>query len=142
ANALNNLLRLTKDKMISKNNIYFVFLGSGPNKEEYIQKYSSKNVSFFDSINRKYLPFVLNKCDVLLNTWLCRPIYHYGISPNKWIDYMFASRPVILALSAESKIFREGNFGWKIPAEDYERLKEIVLEVAGKDHRTLEEKGI
>lgn len=129
ANALDDLMELTNDKQIQEANIYFVFIGSGPLKDTYLKKYKNTTyTSFFPSVKKKFLPSILANCDILINTWQNKPIYNYGVSPNKWIDYMFSARPVLLSLSAESKIFNEANFGWQIPGQNINQLRNSLIE--------------
>lgn len=129
ANALDELMKISQSKDIIDNKIHFVFIGDGPLKHLCSKEYSNNAITFYHSIEKKYIPEVLGQCDVLINTWLNKPIYDYGISPNKWIEYMYAERPIILALNSDSKIFSEANCGWKVPSQDSEALLNVILKV-------------
>lgn len=127
SNALEELMQITQDKTIQKNNIHFVFIGDGPLKEFYQKTYQGNSCAFFPVVEKKFVPAILKHCDILVNTWLDKPIYRFGISPNKWIEYMYAERPILLALSSNSKIFDEANCGWQIPAQSLDSLKEAII---------------
>ncbi len=138
ANGLDNILEVAIDNEIINSNIDFVFIGNGPKKEYYKKKFNTDNIHFFNSIEKKYVPLVLSECHILVNFWLDRNIYKYGVSPNKWIDYMYSARPVLLSLNANSKIFDEGGFGWQIPAQNKEKIKNEIVRIASLSNSTLD----
>jgi len=142
ANALDELMNLTEDKEVLKNNIHFVFIGEGPLKMKYQEEFRNDSCTFFPAVEKTFVPEILKHCDILVNTWLDIPIYRFGISPNKWIEYMYAGRPILLALNAYSKIFNEANCGWQIPAQDYEELKRAILRIKQEEAEKLNKLGM
>jgi len=142
ANALEEVMQLTQDEDIITKSISFVFIGDGPKRKQLEERYASVNVLFLGPVKKAFLPLLLENCDLLINTWLCRPIYRFGISPNKWIDYMYAARPILLALNHTSRIFTDSNCGWQVKAQDYELLKGELIRVAGLTAEALNEKGL
>jgi hypothetical protein len=142
ANALEELMATTIDSEISQNNIHFVFIGDGPLKKKYQEKYRNGSCTFFSRVEKKFVPQILKHCDLLINTWLAKSIYRFGVSPNKWIEYMYAGRPILLALNATSKIFNEAQCGWQIPAQNYEKLKEAILHAKLEKSESLDELGL
>lgn len=142
ANALDGLMKLTEDKEVSKNNVHFVFLGEGPLKMKYQEDFRNDSSTFFPAVEKTFVPEILKHCDILVNTWLDIPIYRFGISPNKWIEYMYAGRPILLALNAYSKIFNKANCGWQIPAQDYEELKLAILRAKHEEPEKLNQLGM
>ena len=55
-----------------------------------------------------------------------RPLYAFGISPNKLVDYMAAACPVILAADAANDIVRESNGGLTVPPDDPAALADAI----------------
>ena len=112
ANALDVIFKAAKELKKSHSQIKFVFIGDGPLKPFYKEEYSNlANIQFKDSISKKELPYVLKQADVLINTWLDKPIYKFGISPNKWMDYMYAAKPILVAFSGYKCIIEEAKCG-------------------------------
>lgn len=141
ANALEDLFAIVNDPEIVEAGIQFVFWGSGSKRAEYETKYGSDRVRFFDAVPKVELPGMLQQCDLLFNAWLDRSIYSFGISPNKWIDYMYSGRPILLALNAKSNIFENADWGWQIPAENSFELKEELLKIRNLPDEELTKKG-
>lgn len=141
ANALDELAKISNEKDIQTNDIYFVFIGSGPLLHYLKSVCSEQNTYFTGHVPKEQLPFYLQQCDILINTWLNRPIYRFGVSPNKWIDYMFSARPVLLALNANSQIFSEAGCGWQIPAQDTVKLKEYIIQAKNTPTSDLNDLG-
>ena len=68
------------------------------------------------------------KVDLVINTWLDIPIYRFGINPNKWIDYMYAAKPILVAFSGYKSIIEEVGCGIVVPAENTKALINGVIQ--------------
>lgn len=139
--ALSEVLDLSLDRNIIDNKIYFVFIGSGPMLEGYKTKYFAGNVLFLNPIEKKYLPLLLKQCDLLINTWYFKKIYQNGISPNKWIEYMYSGRPILLSFGYNSRIFNEADCGWQLFACNNIILKAEILKIRNFSKEILNVKG-
>jgi len=69
---------------------------------------------------------VLSQADVLLHSFKMKPVFEYGISPNKFIDYMYAEKPVICMFSGFQSILNESGCGIFIDSEDSDALVEKI----------------
>ncbi|MEO9023069.1 MAG: glycosyltransferase family 4 protein [Ginsengibacter sp.] len=128
SNALDGIFNAARTLSNIHPNIKFVFVGDGPLKSIFQEKYNDlTNVTFIPPVPKASLPRVLEKTDVLINTWLNRPIYRFGVSPNKWIDYMYASKPILVAYSGYKCIIEEAECGMFVPAEDTNALIEGIV---------------
>lgn len=109
--------------------IFFVILGDGPSKKYLQVKYSFlTNVKWFPRVDRKSVNSFLKSCDLLINPWKKKDIYRYGISPNKWLDYMYSGKPVIVSYSGYKNIINEAECGDFIEAENPSLLSEKIYE--------------
>lgn len=127
ANALNVLLYAAEK--LKNTNAYFGLVGQGQEKENLkvlAQKMKLDNVLFLDSIPKKMVPAFLNKMDVLYIGWQNKPIYRFGISPNKLMDYMMASKPILHSVTAGNDLVQEANCGISVPAEDVDSVADAV----------------
>ena len=121
---------------------YFVLVGQGQEKENLkalVQKLKLDNVLFLDSIPKKMVPAFLNKMDVLYIGWQNKSIYRFGISPNKLMDYMMASKPILHSVTAGNDLVQEANCGISVPAEDVDAVadaikKFMVMSKNGKEY--------
>ncbi len=100
ANALDSVFKAASALQKTHPAIKFIFIGDGPLKNQFQETYKNlDNIIFFPTVSKLQLQQCFKNIDILINTWLDIPIYRFGISPNKWIDYMYASKPVLVAYS-------------------------------------------
>ena len=66
------------------------------------------------------------------------PLYRYGISPNKLMDYMLAGKPVIHAVEAGNDPVAEAQCGISCEPENPQAIAESVIELITR--RTAEER--
>ena len=124
--------------------ISFLLLGNGPIKKTLIikvKKHGLKNVLFLEPVKKEKVQFFLQKCDLLLHPVGVAKIYKYGLSPNKWIDYMYSSRPILVSYDGYKSIINEANCGRFIRANDPNLLAQTILEFSKKPKRELVEIG-
>lgn len=130
ANALNSFIesaKLTKGKSVG-----FVLLGKGPEKnnlENLISKEKINNVLLLDSIEKNEIPSFLNFCDILYIGLKRQPLFRFGISPNKLIDYMMASKPIIQAIEAGNNMVKEIGCGVSIEPENPQAIIDAILKI-------------
>jgi glycosyltransferase involved in cell wall biosynthesis len=117
-------------------------LGNGPLFEEFQKRYEScRNIIFLGRFSHNELQPILQNIDIALNTWKDIPLYRYGISPNKWIDYMAAAKPILLSYSGFLTGFVESGIGWVVPAEDTQAFTEKIVELSNRPKFELIEAG-
>ena len=130
ANALDNFL-IAASKMKGKD-IAFVLVGSGPEKQNLInlkEKLDSGNVFFVDSVPKTQIPDLLSYFDFLYIGLQKQSLFRFGISPNKLIDYMMSSKPVIQAIDAGNDMVKEAECGISIPPEEPDKLVKACEEL-------------
>ena len=75
------------------------------------------------------IPALLDSLDALFIGLKRTPIFRFGISPNKLIDYMMAGKPVIQAIEAGNDLVAENGCGFSIPPEDPRAIADAVLQL-------------
>lgn len=119
ANALDTLLDAAK--LMQQEKIVFVLVGGGPEKallQQRAQKEGLHNVLFVDPVLKEQIPALLQWFDVAYIGWHRQPIYRFGISPNKLMDYMMAARPVLHAVEAGNDPVAEAGCGLTVQPEN------------------------
>lgn len=103
--------------------IGFVLIGHGSEKER-LQRDAERcdNILFLDAVSKKAIPYLLSQMDALYLGWKRSPLYRFGISPNKLIDYMMAGKPIIHAVDAGNDDVAEAGCGISIEPENTEAL--------------------
>ena len=75
------------------------------------------------------MPSLLASMDVLLISLRRTPLFRFGISPNKLMDYMMAGRPIIQAIDAGNDMVSESGCGLTVPPEDPKAIANAVLQL-------------
>lgn len=114
----------------SYENIRIIIVGSGQEKsklKDIINEEKLSNVIMFDTINMDLVPLVLNKSDILFCGLLEREAFKYGISKNKFYDYMAAKKPIIFASNVRGSLINKAGAGLTIKPDDPIKLSESIL---------------
>jgi glycosyltransferase involved in cell wall biosynthesis len=113
--------------------IHFLFIGDGDKLNEFKQLTSKlSNVSFVPRVKKQQVQSVLAHCDVLYDSVKNIGLYQFGLSRNKWIDYMYAAKPIIASYSGYPSMVNEAECGVFVPSENIEELKTAILNYASK----------
>lgn len=142
ANALNILLYAAEK--LKDTQAYFVLVGQGQEKENLMalaQRLWLDNVLFLPSIPKKMVPAFLAQMDALYIGWQNKPIYRFGISPNKLMDYMMAGKPILHSVTAGNDLVQEAHCGISVPAEDIDAVAEAVKKLMLMDESELSALG-
>lgn len=129
-------------EFLQTENIEFLIYGDGPLKEELIQKYGHlKNLHFMGVVSRNEIIKIMEKSSLMVNMWADKEVYNYGVSPNKWIDYMLAAKPVLVSYSGYRSIINEANCGWFIEANNPRLMADKIREISKMDPEYLKKIG-
>lgn len=125
--------------------VYFILIGDGVLKSILTQKVNDlklNNILFLGYYPKKNIPFILKRCHILLNPWLSNVnTYKYGLSPNKWIDYMYSGRPIIVSVDGFHNIINEAHCGVFIKAGDIDAMIDAINEYRSLDKDELDRIG-
>lgn len=131
SNALDYLLDAMK--LVQNDKIVCVLVGKGQEKQRLVERSEKEgidNVMFLDAIPKKEIPVLLKSMDALYIGWEKNPLYRFGISPNKLIDYMMSGKPIVHSVNAANDWVKENNCGISIEAEDANSIACAVDEVS------------
>lgn len=118
------------EKIKSEKEIYFVILGDGPLKKIFVDKYKHlNNLIFIPKVGKQQVQSVLKHFDVLYDSVLNSKLYNYGLSRNKWIDYMYAEKPIIASYEGFRSMLNEAHSGFFIEPENTQKLIETILQI-------------
>jgi glycosyltransferase involved in cell wall biosynthesis len=119
SNALQNLIDVAK--IMRHDNVMFVLVGDGPEKKDLRERSRDEkleNIVFLDAVPKSQIPGLLRSFDIAYIGWRRQPLYRFGISPNKLIDYMMAGRPILHAVVAGNDLVSEVSCGLTVPSEN------------------------
>lgn len=130
--------------LLRDSSIAFVLVGQGPDKDllkRKAQEAGLKSVTFLPIVPKAAMPALLQEFDAAYIGWLRHPIYRFGISPNKLMDYMMAGKPIIHAVDAANDVVAEAGCGLCIPPEDPAALADAIARLVAMTPSDREEMG-
>lgn len=142
ANALEYLVRAAE--LVREEQVAFLLVGKGPERESLIEMAKEKNLEniyFLPVINKKAIPDFLSEMDALYIGWRRSPLYQYGVSPNKLLDYLMSSRPIIHGIEAGNDLVAEAMAGISIKPEDPKEIAEAVKKMKSYSFEVLNSMG-
>jgi len=119
SNALGNLLEVAK--IMRNEKVVFVLVGDGSEKLSLQQRCSAENIDnvvFVDSVPKSQIPRLIGSFDIAYIGWRRHSLYRFGVSPNKLMDYMMASRPIVHAVIAGNDLVSETKCGKTVFSEN------------------------
>jgi hypothetical protein len=130
-----NALRTVLDaaQLLRGSSVALVLIGQGSKKAELQQRAEQEkieNVFFLPPILRECIPAALAAMDIGYVGLKDCPLFHYGISPNKLMDYMMAAKPIILAVDAENNVVTKSNCGIACHGEDAPGVRDAILHLS------------
>jgi glycosyltransferase involved in cell wall biosynthesis len=131
ANELATLLKAAA--LLLNDPVQLVLVGQGPEKEGLIQwaeKNGLTNVTFLPPVSKRAVPPLLERMDALFIGLQRQPLFRFGVSPNKLMDYMMAAKPVIHAIEAANDLVAESGCGISVAPENPERIAAAIRRVA------------
>lgn len=112
--------------------IAFVIVGLGPKRKELqmaVAERKLENVFFLLPAPKASMPRLLDAMDCLYIGLKRQPLFHFGVSPNKLLDYMMAAKPVLHAIDCSNNLVLESGGGISVPPEDPDALAEAVADL-------------
>jgi glycosyltransferase involved in cell wall biosynthesis len=107
--------------------IAFVIIGEGNKKGELINQCADlPNVIFAPSIPKNKVNHFLSFSSVCFDSFSSE-LAKYGLSRNKWIDYMYAGKPIICSYSGFQSMINEANSGSFVPYADADALSDEIM---------------
>jgi glycosyltransferase involved in cell wall biosynthesis len=145
ANSLETVIRAAS--LLRGRPVTFVLVGQGPDRERLIEEANAAgldNVEFLPTVPRAAVPQLLAHFDAGYLGWRRQPLYRFGISPNKLIDYMMAGLPVVHSVDAANDPVAQAGCGYSIAPEDPESLARAVnglMESSKEERIAMGERG-
>jgi len=129
ANALDSFVEA--GEKLKGEKIKLLLIGPGPERERLKAKAAPlENVEMLEPIGRAQIPELLHQMDALYIGLQRQPLFRFGVSPNKLMDYMMAGKPVIFAIEAGNDMVADAQCGISIPPEDSTAIAQAAQKLA------------
>lgn len=113
--------------------IGFVLVGDGIKRQIYqdqVVELGLDNILFLPRTNRRNCMALFSLMDGLYIGWESQPLYRFGISPNRMLDYMQSRRPIVHAITYGNDPVAEAGCGFTVPSGDVEALAAAFRKLA------------
>ena len=140
ANALSSFV----DAAALKPDVGFVMVGKGPEKERLkktVVQQNLSNVFILEAVSKQEIPALLSLFDFLYIGLQSQPLFRFGISPNKMIDYMMAAKPIIQAIDAGNNMVEEAGCGVAIEPENPKAIVSALIQLMSMSKEKLNAMG-
>jgi glycosyltransferase involved in cell wall biosynthesis len=130
ANALHTLLDAAS--LLQDRPVAFLLVGQGPEKpalQQQAKRLGLRNVLLLPPVPKPAIPTLLASLDALYIGLQKTPLFRFGVSPNKLMDYMMAAKPIIQAIDAGNDLVVESSCGISIPPEEPQAVADSVLDL-------------
>ncbi len=144
-NALDSLLDAAK--CMSDDPVRFMLVGDGHERHRLMNRLIDEgidNVSMFPPVLKNQIPGLLQAFDIAYIGLKSEPLFRFGVSPNKLMDYMMAARPVLFSVHAGNDPVAESQCGVTVIPEspqDIVRGLTYLLEMTGEERKKMGLRG-
>lgn len=130
-NALDTLLDAAA--LLLKEPFRFVIVGDGHERTRLLNRVREEgllNVQMYEPIAKAEVVAFLAKADMAYLGAPRQPLYRFGVSPNKMIDYMMAGVPILFAIEAGNNPIALADCGVELAAENSAALAAAIRQMA------------
>lgn len=141
ANALDVLLDAAA---MLKGQVQILLVGTGPERERLLKRVATEeldHVVMLPSVPKASIPKLLEQMDIAYIGWHPNPLYRFGISPNKLMDYMMAAKPIVHSVSAGNDPVMDVGCGLTVAPADPASVAEAVRQLVQLDSQALQKMG-
>lgn len=131
-------------EQIKNKRVKILLYGDGDDKpalEKYCTEHGINNVVFKGQVEKKYIPYILSKCNLSILNYKKAKTLKYGGSQNKLFEYLAAGCPVLLTVEMNYNIVTKNNCGVALDEPDPSKIAAAIDDLSNKDKIELEEIG-
>lgn len=142
----NNLASIVSaaEMLKDRDNIRFLLYGDGDQRlplEKYCNDHNLNNVRFKGQIEKKYIPYILSKCNLSILNYKKAKTLKYGGSQNKLFEYLAAGCPVLLTVDMNYNIVEANDCGITLDEPDPKKIADAIVSLSNTSSEALAEMG-
>lgn len=132
---------LESARQLKNESVSFLIVGDGNKKEFLMEKYKDlKNVIFAPTVPKNKVNNLLSYADICFDSFSSN-LSRFGLSRNKWIDYMYAGKPIICSYSGFESMINESESGSFVEYNNVNLLSAEILKYKNSEKSDLELQG-
>ena len=142
ANAMEILIKAIPIVEKKNSSIKFALLGEGYLKEQFQEQLKDQeNVLFIPKIPKAQVQDFLKYADLCFISWHKSKLYDYGVSANKYFDYMYSGKPTLVISDDIIDPVKLSGSGWIYNIDDPELLASFIVQKSMMDKVELKKIG-
>lgn len=130
----NNVKKIVDTAQIIKKRGYdkikFLIYGDGTDRE-FLEKYCVENeisnVVFKGFVEKKYIPYILRKCDLNILHFEQNSLKRYGASLNKMFEYFASGKPTVSDCEFGYDLIKKYKCGIVVDKANTEQLSDVII---------------
>ena len=128
-------------RILKDESVFFLIVGDGNRRDKLIEiSKDLPKVIFAPSIPKNKVNFLLKLTSVCFDSF-SSDLAKFGLSRNKWIDYMYAGKPIICSYSGYKSMINESDSGSFVEYNNSELLADEIMKYSKMDSFELAAKG-
>ncbi|MDT7831920.1 glycosyltransferase family 4 protein [Flavobacteriaceae bacterium S356] len=142
ANAMSYFIEASK-LLKDDDRFHFVIVGDGPLKPTLKQMISDdqNNITFIDKVKKSQVQEVISYFSVCYLSRYSSKLYTYGVSYNKYFDYMLAKKPILESSEHINDQVEQANCGLIVPPENSVEIVNGIKKMHSMDKNEIEKLG-
>lgn len=119
-------------------NIKIFVFGDGTEREQLEEKCKQKkleNIVFKGQVQKKYIPSILNKCDICILHNRSTSLDKYGQSQNKLFEYMASENPILQTYHVNYSIIEKYGCGIVLNKQTPEEIAQGLIEISKSEEK-------
>lgn len=127
ANALEYLMDATH--LIENEKIKILMIGDGYLKPDLIERSNKTNTVFIPKVTKNQLQSIINQVDVCFIGRNNTPLFDYGVSSNKYFDYMLNAKPILASTRKISDPVEQSGCGIIVEPDNAQAIAEGIIQI-------------
>ncbi|HBE41704.1 MAG TPA: hypothetical protein DDW27_10970, partial [Bacteroidales bacterium] len=117
--------------LLASYEIDFLIIGDGPERAKLeVMAFDYPKIKFVNKVKKTEVLKVLLNADAGFISWGNYELYNYGVSANKYNDYMLAKLPIISSSNIPDDPVVLAGCGIQVPSGDANKIAEAILNLA------------
>ena len=145
ANPMDQVIEAAQICKRNDKKIAWVMVGDGPNKIVSINKTKElgiDNIFWLNSVSKEKIMGFYNSLDVCFIGLKKLPLFKYGPTPNKLMDYMLASKAIIFSIDSPYNPVLEAKAGYYAEPDSGESLYKAAIKMSQLSHEEISLMGV
>jgi len=129
---------MAASNLINQKDIKILMIGDGYLKSDLIRNSNKNNTIFIPKVSKNQVQTILSQVDACFIGRNNTPLFDYGVSSNKYFDYMLNAKPILASTRKINDPVEQSGCGIIVNPDNAQAIADGILELF---NMTLEERN-